>query len=62
MTPTKAELAAHRRRMAERRAAGQAFLDRVAAEKGRPLCLACDTTSGTVLRCEVHDPQEDDGR
>lgn len=40
MTPTKAELAAHQRRQAERRRQGEAFLAQVAAEKGRPARLS----------------------
>lgn len=55
MTPTKAELAAHERRQAERRRRGEAFLARVEAEKGRPACLACDFTSGTKTTCPGHD-------
>ena len=52
---TTAELAAHQARMAERRRKGAAFLAQVEADKGRPLCLTCDTvgTAGPV-KCEKH--------
>ena len=52
--PTAAELAAHRRRMAERTRKGQQFLDQVKAEKGRPLCLACDTVGSSAAVCAGH--------
>lgn len=55
MTPTIAELAAHERRQSARRAHGEAFLARVEAEKGRPLCLACDTIGADRLTCPGHD-------
>ncbi|MFI0434069.1 MAG: hypothetical protein ACH36H_13125 [Candidatus Nanopelagicales bacterium] len=40
--------------MAERRRKGAAFLAKVEADKGRPLCLACDTVGSAPIKCEVH--------
>lgn len=53
MAPTKADLAAHAARHAERRRKGEAFLARVAVEKGHPFCVACDTV-GARLTCSEH--------